>query len=365
MDGIMSNITISGDTSGSVILQANATAGSTTVYLPTTNGTIVTSDASGNVSVTTSLSVGSLTVSVNAITGSSNNQAGVFGQSNSSYGVYALSNSSYGIFGTSNTGIGSSGTSNNSYGVVGTSNTSVGVLGQSTGGYGAYGLSTTNYGLFGVSNTGGGIYGQSNTSTGLTIVSNTGTVATFSNATSTFATIPATGGLGLSLNNTKLTFTPLAGGANVYFIQQNDDNFVLYSTNTSNQPRSIWSIFGNNNGSSFNISVPTNISSGNLTVSSNTLTLGTSSITANGYTRLPNGLLMQWGTQAAANTSSGNVTFPVAFTTAVYSVNITGTQTFTGLLGGTGTAGVNTTVIQVRTTNTGAGVTAYWMAIGV
>lgn len=48
----MSSITINGDTSGSVILQANATAGSTTVYLPTTNGTVVTSNTIGGISYT-------------------------------------------------------------------------------------------------------------------------------------------------------------------------------------------------------------------------------------------------------------------------------------------------------------------------
>lgn len=41
----MSSITINGDTSGSVILQAPAVAGSTTLTLPTTTGTLVTSNA--------------------------------------------------------------------------------------------------------------------------------------------------------------------------------------------------------------------------------------------------------------------------------------------------------------------------------
>ena len=41
----MSSITINGDTSGSVILQAPSIAGSTTLTLPTTTGTLVTSNA--------------------------------------------------------------------------------------------------------------------------------------------------------------------------------------------------------------------------------------------------------------------------------------------------------------------------------
>jgi len=41
----MSSVTISGDTSGSVILQAPSVSGSTTLTLPTTTGTLVTSNA--------------------------------------------------------------------------------------------------------------------------------------------------------------------------------------------------------------------------------------------------------------------------------------------------------------------------------
>ena len=39
----MSSVTISGDTSGSIILQAPSVAGSTTLTLPTTSGTVLTS----------------------------------------------------------------------------------------------------------------------------------------------------------------------------------------------------------------------------------------------------------------------------------------------------------------------------------
>lgn len=45
MGGSMSSVTISGDTSGSIILQAPSVAGSTTLTLPTTTGTLVTSNA--------------------------------------------------------------------------------------------------------------------------------------------------------------------------------------------------------------------------------------------------------------------------------------------------------------------------------
>jgi hypothetical protein len=62
----------------------------------------------------------------------------------------------------------------------------------------------------------------------------------------------------------------------------------------------------------------------NGSVSTNTFTLGASLVAANGYTRLPNGLLMQWGTQAASvnNATVATVTFPATFS-SVYSVQIT------------------------------------------
>jgi len=116
-----------------------------------------------------------------------------------------------------------------------------------------------------------------------------------------------------------------------------------------------------------NATIDTTLAAGNTTitgfanVSTNTLTLGTSSITANnGYTRLANGLLMQWG-NILANTSVGNITFTTAFTT-VYSWSVT-----SGLTGFYGyAAGANTTVLQVRSSQAVAATNlCTWQAIGV
>jgi len=46
MGGAMSSVTISGDTSGSIILQAPSVSGSTTLTLPTTSGTVLTNASS-------------------------------------------------------------------------------------------------------------------------------------------------------------------------------------------------------------------------------------------------------------------------------------------------------------------------------
>ena len=76
---------------------------------------------------------------------------------------------------------------------------------------------------------------------------------------------------------------------------------------------------------------------------------------ANGYTVLPGGVVMQWGS-GVANTTGNTVTFPVPFSTAVYSFSVTGTQ-------------VNVTVATANTTKltvtSSAGTPTYqWTALG-
>lgn len=51
----------------------------------------------------------------------------------------------------------------------------------------------------------------------------------------------------------------------------------------------------------------------------------TQSLASNGWTELPNGLIIQWGRQyLAANSNNASVSFPKAFTTACFQVVITG-----------------------------------------
>lgn len=90
------------------------------------------------------------------------------------------------------------------------------------------------------------------------------------------------------------------------------------------------------------------------------------SLAANGYQKLPSGLILQWG--AAATNASGTavVSFPVAFPSAVLSAGVVATN------GG----GVGTLAAAVQSTSLGvsgmslwyqtetSGVTLYWYAIG-
>lgn len=107
-------------------------------------------------------------------------------------------------------------------------------------------------------------------------------------------------------------------------------------------------------------------STGDLTLTSNNLTLGTRSIAANGYTRLPNGLILQWGVSGSiGQDSSGSVTFPIAFPSAVYCITITGRQAINTTSGGSDTISTqNTTGFTIAHGADGTS-SFYWMAIGV
>lgn len=90
--------------------------------------------------------------------------------------------------------------------------------------------------------------------------------------------------------------------------------------------------------------------------------IGNSSITANGYSWMPNGLLMQWGTLVVNSVSSA--TFSQTFPTGVLSVTVT--PIGTSLIGAntprviaTNTSVANITSATTLTTNT-----AYYLAIG-
>jgi len=117
---------------------------------------------------------------------------------------------------------------------------------------------------------------------------------------------------------------------------------------------------------SSNISISSNISmSSNLTVTGNTLTLGTSNNSANGFSMLPNGLLLQWGTVSSSRTV-GDVTFTrpfptslLSFTSTARTTNSAFNYTYTPIV-----IASNTTTANVRTSNVTA-VNVTWMAIGI
>ena len=129
--------------------------------------------------------------------------------------------------------------------------------------------------------------------------------------------------INISYNDRGITFTPLAGGANVGFRQQSDDNFVFYSTNTTNGQRAIFNVYANTisgQGSAFRINVP--------------LDIGSNPIYSNGSI----------GTNGQILTSNGSAT---------YWATITGTGTVTSVGSGTGLTGGPITSSGTLSVNTG------------
>lgn len=97
-------------------------------------------------------------------------------------------------------------------------------------------------------------------------------------------------------------------------------------------------------------------------VNSTSFVIGNSSITANGYSWMPNGLLMQWGTLVVNTVSSA--TFSQTFPTGVLSVAVTPIGTS---LVGANTPRVinaNTSVANITSATSLSTNTAYYLAIG-
>lgn len=99
-------------------------------------------------------------------------------------------------------------------------------------------------------------------------------------------------------------------------------------------------------------------SGANTTVSSNTLNLGTSTVAANGYTYLPNGLKLNWG-YVAANSTDGSVTFASAFGTAAFSITATSNDSSVSAAVTT----INTSSATILTSSATT-TNVYYMAIG-
>ena len=102
---------------------------------------------------------------------------------------------------------------------------------------------------------------------------------------------------------------------------------------------------------------------GNVTVASNSFTLGTSTLAANGYTTLPNGMKMNWGV-IICNTVS-NAVFTSAFTTNAISISVTPITASIYITANTVYVPViNNTAAQIRSLSTTTTATVYFMAIG-
>jgi hypothetical protein len=98
------------------------------------------------------------------------------------------------------------------------------------------------------------------------------------------------------------------------------------------------------------------------TIAANTLTLGTSTIAANGYSYLPNGLKMNFGVFVANTTSQ--VTFTSAFATAVVSILVTPANTVYLAANVPYVFTSNTTTANIYSASTTTSSNCYYVAIG-
>ena len=108
-------------------------------------------------------------------------------------------------------------------------------------------------------------------------------------------------------NNKNIRFQTINTAAYVGMRQQNDDNFVFYSTNTAYGERAIWSVFANSITSAFSLSSPTIFNAG--------VNLGQVSLTANGtagtagQVLTSNGTATYWSTVTATVSTSAQYTW--------------------------------------------------------
>lgn len=102
------------------------------------------------------------------------------------------------------------------------------------------------------------------------------------------------------------------------------------------------------------------VNTGTMYITSNTLTLGTSTAGANGYTWLPNGLKMNWG-WVAANNSIGNAIFSSAFSVNAYVITATSNSSANTKMASV--IGQNSTCAIIRTANATYS-NVFYMAIG-
>jgi hypothetical protein len=86
-------------------------------------------------------------------------------------------------------------------------------------------------------------------------------------------------------NNLNLNFQTVNTSSYVGMRQQNDDNFVFYSTNTAGGQRPVWSVFANSITSTFSVSIPT-LLNGNTRI--NSLGVGTDASGTGGEIRATN-----------------------------------------------------------------------------
>lgn len=92
---------------------------------------------------------------------------------------------------------------------------------------------------------------------------------------------------------------------------------------------------------------------------------GTPTVSSNGYTFLPGGILMEWGNFTATNISTKAVTFPLAFPNNVFNVQVTYVVSDSSTIrNGVESGTISKTGFTWIGTSTSSLVSVYWTAVG-
>lgn len=164
----------------------------------------------------------------------------------------------------------------------------------------------------------------------------------------------------ITANTTTVLSNSFVVSSNTFSVTSNTISAVAVSSNSLSVNAITSSVASNT------ITISSNtltISSNTVTVSSNNMNLGSSSIASNGYTWLPNGLKMNWGTFNCNATSM--VTFTNAFATGILSLSVTPRSSVLVAANTPYILASNTTTANIYSAATGAtGQNAYFIAIG-
>jgi len=192
------------------------------------------------------------------------------------------------------------------------------------------------------------------------------TVNTFSNSTHFYSGNSTSYGFGNSTAEALVTANS-SGNISVYIITSssaNVGNSTVYGFGNS----TVEGLYNTTTNTSAVLSA-SNLSIGNSTsnvvINSTTISIGSSSISQNGWSTMSNGLKMQWG-QANANSSTAAINFP---NTTLFSVNVYSITATSNSTPGAAAANVpyifavNNSTFTIRTTSATNNY-VFWMAIG-
>lgn len=164
--------------------------------------------------------------------------------------------------------------------------------------------------------------------------------------------------INIAVNNKKLSFATVNSSSNVYFIQQNDDNFVLYTTDAAYNPRAVFSIYANSATSNLSFSVRTRHDGGLTIPSGVTLLDSTGSQGTTGQVLTSNGgSNVYWSTVSGGGGGSVNAAAQYTWSnTQTFQANITFSNTILGTTVNAATFSVGSNFIANTTQVTISGI---------